>query len=265
MLVAVWIHLGLFAVRNMPIFLLVATPVAGRMLHAQLARLEEAPLAAWVGSVTRGFREFAAEFGAIDRLARVHLTSAVALLAVCGMFYLPAPPSVFRAEYDPKKFPAKALELFQNPESTARVFTSDLWGGYMIYRLYPRTKVFVDGRSDMYGEAFAKKYTSLMSAQHGWEQTLATYGVDTVLLPVDAPLTGALKESQRWRPAYDDGVAIVFRSAQALARATAGEDARASAAAGLAPDGRNKRDREITKSNHRDPRITQPKTRSEFL
>jgi hypothetical protein len=264
-LVAVWIHLGLLAVRNMPICLLVVAPVAGRMLHAQLARLEEAPVAAWVGSVLRGFREFGAEFGATDRLVRVHLTSALAFLAVCGMFYLPAPPSGFRAEYDPERFPAKALKLFQSPEPASRIFTSDLWGGYLIYRLYPRTKVFFDGRSDMYGEAFSEKYSSLMNAEHGWEQTLAAYGVDTVLLPVHAPLTGALKESQRWRPAYDDGIAIVFRSAQALASAPGGEDARASVPAGLAPDGRNKRDREITKSNLCDLRITQPKTRSELL
>ena len=265
LMVAVWAHLGLYSIRNMPIFLLVAAPVVGRMLHAQLTRLEEAPLAAWVGRVTRSFGEFAAEFGATDRLARVHVTSALALLTVCGMFYLPAPPPKFRAEYDPKQFPAKALELFENPESTVRVFTSDLWGGYMIYRLYPQTKVFFDGRSDMYGEAFSKKYRTLVNAEHGWEQTLAGYGVDTVLLRVDTPLIGALKESQRWRPVYDDGFAIVFRSVGALARATAAADARASASAGIAAAGRNQRGREITKSSHSDPRITQPKTRSEFL
>jgi len=198
-------------------------------------------------------------------VARVHLASAVPLLAVCGMFCLPAPPPRFRAEYDPKQFPAHALKLFQNPESARRVFTSDTWGGYMIYRLYPQTKVFVDGRSDMYGEAFAKKCSILFNAQHGWEQTLAAYDVDTVLLPVDAPLTGALKESQRWRPTYDDGIAIVFRSAQALARARAGEDARASASSGFAPDGGNTRGRAITKSYSGDPQIAKPKTRSEFL
>jgi hypothetical protein len=264
-IVAAWVHLGLFSVRNMPIYLLVATPVVGRMLHAQLTRLEAAPLAAWVSRITRSSREFAAEFGATDRLPRVHLTSAVALLAVCGMFYLPAPPPKFRAEYDPTVFPTKALKLFQDPESAVHVFTSDLWGGYMIYRLYPRTKVFVDGRSDMYGEAFAKKCSTLFNAQHGWEQTLASYGVTAVMLPVDAPLTGALKESRRWRPAYDDGIAIVFQSAQTLPGAAAGKDARASASAGITPDGRNQRGREITNSSHSDPRITKPKTRSEFL
>jgi hypothetical protein len=265
LMIGVWVHLGLFSFRNVPIFLLVATPVVGRMLHAQLTKLEEAPLAAWVSRRTRGFREFAAEFGATDRLPRVYLTSAVAWLAVCGMFYFPAAPPRFRAEYDPKEFPAKALKRFQNPESAGRVFTTDIWGGYLIYHLYPQTKVFIDGRSDMYGEALSKKYATLMNAQYGWERTLTSYGVDTVLLPVDAPLTGALKESQRWRPIYDDGYAIVFRPVEALARATAGEDARASASAGIAPAGGNKRGRGITKPSHGDLRIIEPKTRSEFL
>ena len=185
------------------------------------------------------------------------------MLAVCGMFYLPAPPPKFRAEYDPKRFPAKALKLFQNPESAERVFTSDVWGGYLIYRLYPQNESLCRRQIRPVRRGVRQEVLNLMNAQYGWEQTLATYGVDTVLLPVDTPLTGALKESQRWRPAYDDGMAIVFRSAQALARATAGEDARASASAGVAPDGRNKRGREITKSNHSDPRITKPNTRSE--
>ena len=46
----------------------------------------------------------------------------------------------------------------------------------------------------------------------GWEKTLSRFGVDTILLPPDAPLTGALKESSRWRVVYDDGIALVFRS-----------------------------------------------------
>ena len=48
--------------------------------------------------------------------------------------------------------------------------------------------------------------------KHGWEQTLGRFGIDTVLMPPDAPLTGALKVSSDWRVVYDDGIALVFRS-----------------------------------------------------
>ena len=37
------------------------------------------------------------------------------------------------------------------------------------------------------------------------------FGVNTILMPPSSPLTGALKESSRWRVVYDDGVSLVFR------------------------------------------------------
>ena len=51
--------------------------------------------------------------------------------------------------------------------------------------------------------------------KYGWEKTLGRFGVNTILLPPDAPLAGALKESSRWRVVYDDGVALIFRPAAA--------------------------------------------------
>src|SRR6202035_431150 len=54
-------------------------------------------------------------------------------------------------------------------------------------------------------------YIDVLEVKYNWQQTLDRYGVDTILLPCDAALTGALKESLRWRGAYDDGMAIVLR------------------------------------------------------
>jgi hypothetical protein len=59
-------------------------------------------------------------------------------------------------------------------------------------------------------------------------------------------LAGALKESRRWRLVYDDGVALVFRSAAAGGRE---KDPVASG------DGTG-RDREVTKIEARDRAIT---------
>ncbi len=61
---------------------------------------------------------------------------------------------------------------------------------------------------------------------------------------------------------YDDGTAIVFRPETALARTGTPGSTQASAAM---PDGRDKRGREITNVNPRDPRITKRNTRSELL
>ena len=101
-------------------------------------------------------------------------------------------------------------------EPGQRIFTPDEWGGYLIYALSPQgTKVYVDGRSDFYGEKFDDEFVGLMNVKFDWEKTLARYGVDTILLPADAPLAGAIKESRHWRVSYDDGLALVFRPAEA--------------------------------------------------
>jgi hypothetical protein len=108
----------------------------------------------------------------------------------------------------------KLSEPNQLFEPNQRIFTHDEWGDYLIYKLSPRGfKVFVDGRSDFYGGKFGQDYIEVLEVKHNWQETLDRYGVDTILLPCDAALTGALKESRRWRVAYDDGMAIVFRPA----------------------------------------------------
>jgi len=102
--------------------------------------------------------------------------------------------------------------VLRRAPAARRVFANDEWGDYLIYQLYPRSKVFVDGRSDFYGRTFEEKYLDVLNVKYDWEQTLRGYGIDTILLPPDAPLAGALKESRRWSLDYDDGVALVFHA-----------------------------------------------------
>jgi len=94
-----------------------------------------------------------------------------------------------------------------------------------------------------------------MNVRYDWEKNLNQYHVNAILLPADASLAGTLKESRRWRPIYDDGVAIVFRATDASA---AGADQVSAVSQG----GKN-RDHEITKSQTRDLTITKSNTRSE--
>src|ERR1019366_695121 len=122
-----------------------------------------------------------------------------------------------------------------------------------IYRLYPARKVYVDGRSDFYGDDFEHKYLDVMRVNYGWEKTLLGFGGDTILIPPNAPLSGALKESSHWRVVYDDGIALVFRSASR----TAGVQV----SAANSGDGKG-RDREVTKTLKSDHRITETKPKT---
>jgi len=258
LLVAAWAHLGLFAVRNMPIYLLIAAPPVANMLYEWLELLVGAHAPEWLRKAARSLLDYGAGFDALDRLPRVYATSAVAAVLLSAVFFTPNPPWIFRAEYDPQRYPAAALQVLRSPQVAGNVYTIDEWGDFLIYSLYPNAKVFVDGRFDFYGPEFTEKYLGLNELRYGWEQTLNQYGIGTMLLPVDAPLARALKLSSRWQLVYDDGVAIVFRRAAAAEQGSQRYSA-------VSNDGEIHRGRATTKVQSGDLRVTQHHMRSESL
>jgi len=246
LLLLIFGHAGLLAARNVPLFAIVSAPLVGAAVQAGLTRLPHLEVAGWLRAVAARFNDLAAQTSATDRIPRWHLASAAGFAAVAALLFAPAPPRRFRAEYDPKSYPAGAVEVLRRDPS-ARVFTPDEWGDYLIWRLYPGGKVFVDGRSDFYGDDFENKYIDVLNVRNDWEKILGGFGVNTILLPLSAPLSGVLQESSRWRVVYDDGVALIFRQAQPAAGK--------STSAGLLAGGAG-RDREVTKTTASDQAIT---------
>jgi hypothetical protein len=213
LLFAIWAHLALYSARHVEIFVLLAAAPAAELVSSGLRRLPALRLAGWLRRTLQEVADFTAEWNTVDGGPRWHLTSLAAVLALAALLYAPRPPSVCRAAYNPKSFPVAAAGLLEKEGLYSGVFTEDLWGGYLIYRAYPRGRVFIDGRSDFYGPEFVRRYIKALGAQAGWERYLDRYRVRTVLLPPDAPLAGALRQSGAWRLVYDDGVALIFRPA----------------------------------------------------
>jgi hypothetical protein len=226
-----FVHLALVSARNIPIFAILAAPLAAEVLREALLLAPRWPVAGWVKRAAAGIESFGAEIAQNDARGRIPLASVVAAALLVLMLNLPAPPTALRAEYDPKTFPSRAVEALRGAELSHGIFTPDAWGGYLIYRLFPTTKVFVDGRSDFYGKKFNEKYLDVMAGKYDWRETLSRYGIQAILLPVSASLASTLKESPEWHPIYDDGVAIVFRNRDVrAAHAPRPESERSSAA-----------------------------------
>jgi len=250
LLLLLFAHAGLLAARNIPLFAIVATPLVAAAVHAWLERLPNFEAAAWLRRTGARFRELAAQTDATDRIPRWHVVSAAGFALIVAILFAPAPPKRFRAEYDPKSYPAGAVEVLRR-DPTARVFTHDEWGDYLIWRLYPTGRVFVDGRSDFYGDDFENQYIDVLNVKHDWQQILDGFGVNTILLPPSAPLAGVLKENRRWRAVYDDGVALIFRSVPSAAGKPSSAVLQGSGAG---------RDREVTKTSASDQAITRHQT-----
>ncbi len=252
LLMMVWAHGGLLAARNIPIFVIAAAPPVAAAIQQWLLRVPEMNVAVWLRAAAGRFNRLAEETGETDAIGRLHLVSVLGVLLVAALVFAPHPPKKFRSEFDPKVYPAGALATLRS-DPAGRIFTHDEWGDYLIYRLYPGHKVFVDGRSDFYGDDFEEKYVDVLNVKYGWEKILSGFGVNTILLPPSSPLSGALKESSRWRVVYDDGIALVFRSAPRAA------GTQVSAANSGGGEGR---DREVTKTLTSDPAITETKPKT---
>ena len=242
-------HVGLIASRNVPIFGIAAAPVLALAVAEWLQALEDAPVSAWLRRLARSLRAMGDSMGEMEGQWRIHLASFAAVALLTAILYAPSPPVNFRARFDAKEFPVKAVASLGDIPATSRIFTSDQWGDFLIYKRYPKNQVFIDGRSDFYGSRFVEKYLDIVNVNYNWQRHLNEYGVDTVLLQTSAPLAGALKESSRWHVVYDDGDAIVFRTgprpeSTEFSAVTGGKD----------------RDRKITNTQPSDRTITKTKT-----
>jgi hypothetical protein len=91
----------------------------------------------------------------------------------------------------------------------ARLLTTDQWGDYLIY-LNPQQKVYVDGRSDFYGQEIGNEYLRMTGGQWDWEQSMKKNGFTSVLLPSELPICQLLKRDPEWRVEEDSGKTILL-------------------------------------------------------
>ncbi len=210
----IWAHLALKSARNIPIFLFVATPSIAAFVCASLESIRQSAVSDWARRLGETAMSFGQDFQSLERIERlpiVPLTALAFLAAALGV--LPAGRARL-SDFDKRDFPVNAASVIaQYPD--ARVFTFDQWGDYLIYRCFPKKKVFVDGRSDFYGADFSKQWLGALRGKYDWNTELSRFSIDTVLLKADDALPSILKQSREWKPIFDDGLAIVFRKRSA--------------------------------------------------
>jgi hypothetical protein len=201
-----WAHLALVSARNIPLFIIIASPLVARWLQEVLGRLQ---LTHYIGSVFKTVSEICEELKPLDRAPRTHLVSGLLVLLMAGLFATGA--KGFEAQFNPDSFPIQAIPVVESSPAQ-RIFTYDGWGNYIIYRLYPKKPTFVDGRSDFYGTALLETAQQILSARYDWKTQLQHFGIDMVVLKPDAPLCAVLKLSPDWTMRFDDGKVLVFEA-----------------------------------------------------
>lgn len=112
-----------------------------------------------------------------------------------------------------KDYPREAVTAIAELPSSARIFNTYNWGGYLIWRLYPQHPVFIDGRVDLFAADLLDDYLQVHRVEPTWSQVLADYEVSVVICERRSPLAAVLMESAAWKPTYQDDIAMVFQRA----------------------------------------------------
>jgi hypothetical protein len=108
----------------------------------------------------------------------------------------------------PDVAPVAALRAAKQAHLTGPVLNAYSLGGYLIYSGIP---VFIDGRSDLYRDAFIKSYLEALglATPDALDKLLDKYRVTWTLLAPSTPAVAMLDRMGGWRRVYADKVAVV--------------------------------------------------------
>lgn len=208
-MLGLWSFWSLFAARNIGLYGLLTIPALARYADAvwgkylpgerkgnsrELRGTEGVPL------VTRSSRSS-------PRLNWV-LLGLVLVAALLKIGVALNPQEAIKAEQE--GLPAKAVEFIQQNQPAGPLFNSYNWGGYLIYKLWPAYPVYIDGRTDLYDDAFIRRYLNAAVGGEGWQQTLDEDGINLVFIESESTLAKFLKGNPTWSQLYRDDQAVIF-------------------------------------------------------
>ena len=211
--------LGLSAVRNGVWFALIAAPLLARYLPT-----------VDFSAVTNALKRFRFCKAVINRLAtgpraaarvRYRLNRQIAVLMLTLVVLVS--PWVYPHLGNPafgdtlweKTTPVGAMDYIHEHKLRGNIFHPQIYGDYLIWRLWPDQRSFVDGRVHVFEASVIRDYRLAFFDSH-WEERLAKYDIRYLLLSKDEEenhmMTDTARASAGWRALYEDEESVLFES-----------------------------------------------------
>ncbi len=207
LLIVIFTYLAFSSRRNIALFALVASPILAK--HIQIAAPRLLRRKEGIGGSKPTFLN--REIGRpLQGLLIWLLLIAVAGSAILGRVRNPN----FGLGVDESQYPIGAAQFIEENQLPGNMYNLHHWGGYLIWRLFPKHKVFIDGRTiDLYGEEIYRDDFAVVFGQPGWREVLYKYDINFVLLdqePSRSQLRHLLETARDWKLIYQDEVALIF-------------------------------------------------------
>jgi len=134
------------------------------------------------------------------------------LIAIIGMgimFLFPSRRAL--GKQSDSEYPRSAVQYLAAHPVRGTLFNDYGWGGYLIWAVPQPSRVFIDGRADVYeyGGVLAD-YMSIIRLEPNTMQLLKKYDIQACLIPRNAALGTALSTAGGWARVYEDPLAAVY-------------------------------------------------------
>jgi hypothetical protein len=113
-------------------------------------------------------------------------------------------------------FPEQAAEYIVSRKIPGPIFNDVNWGGYLIWRLWPEYRVFIDTRT-LNVDVFRQYLNVMNDYDKEGRLVLSAYDIKSIITPAINPYTGdifplvrGLYNDDEWILVYLDGVAMIF-------------------------------------------------------
>lgn len=133
---------------------------------------------------------------------------AVAVLAGLAVTWARVAPAV-QEDMIAGHMPVAAVDWIIENDPGDRPFNQYSWGGYLGLRV-PDEPIYIDGRSDIYGDAPIREFADAVYLRTDPHVLLDKYELDYVLYGADSPIASWLDESSEWKRVYRDELAGVW-------------------------------------------------------
>ncbi len=201
---------GLMSLRNGIWFALVApTIVAVAIIHLPRPKLG----GGWLQFITRDRSSRQKSSGQKPLL---NFTVALLMLAVLVTNSPWLYPRIYGIPLWDAATPTQAMDFIDDHDLKGNIFHPQAYGDYLIWRLWPRQRSFIDGRVHIFGEDHVEDYL-LTFVDTCWEERLAQHSIRYLLLSksedakeMSQQLVEKAKVSSNWRQIYEDELSIIF-------------------------------------------------------
>ena len=139
-----------------------------------------------------------------QRRSDLAIFPAAALALAATLFALRGPKDPFA------HVPIAAANFVKAHPPDGNVLNDYHSGGFLLYVWEGHPKVFIDGRSYLYFNGVFEDAETLARVAPGYEALLDAYDAKTAVLEKGSPLAVALVERQRWKPIFEDRLAVVL-------------------------------------------------------